>query len=131
MAGVTYSAFFLPALATNWPMAVAIFLQQLWPNSMAESTSASVACWAPDFHHHDAFFGAGDHDVDLGGLAFLIGGVGDVLAVDHADADRSQHVMERNVGDGQRRARADDGERRGSRKGSAERTMPMTWVSCA
>ena len=83
------------------------------------------------FHHHDAVFGAGDDDVDLGGLGLFVGGIGDQLAVHHADANAAQHVMERNIGDGERRARADDGRAwRGRASGSAESTMPMTCVSC-
>ena len=62
------------------------------------------------FHHHDAAFGGGHDDVQLGLAAFGIGRVGDVFAFHHSDAHSAQHVVERNVGDGQRGARADDGE---------------------
>ena len=43
-----YSFFGLPHFFTSSRMPAAIFLQQSWPNSMAASTSASLACCAPD-----------------------------------------------------------------------------------
>ena len=63
------------------------------------------------FHHHDAFFGAGHHDVQLRFAALRIGGVGNVFAVLHADANSAQHVGEGNFADRQSRRRARDGER--------------------
>ena len=60
------------------------------------------------FHHHDAVFGAGDHDVQLGFAALGVGGVGQVLAVFHAHANAGQHVGEGDIGNGQRGGRADD-----------------------
>ena len=65
------------------------------------------------FHHHDAFFGARDHDIDLGFARFVVAGVRHQLAVDRAHAHAAQHVLERNIGNRQRRARADDGQRAG------------------
>ncbi len=65
------------------------------------------------FHHHDAVFGAGHDDVQLRFAAFGVGGVGDVFAVHHADAHAAQHMMKGNIGNGQRGARADDGQRVG------------------
>ena len=69
------------------------------------------------FHHHDAALGARDHDADLGRFGFLVGGIRGQLAVDHADAHTGHHVLERNIGDGQRRTRAHDGERGGIAQG--------------
>ena len=69
------------------------------------------------FHHHDAAFRAGDHDADLGGFGFFVGGIRGQLAVDHADAHTGHHVLERNIGDRQRRARAHNGERGGIAQG--------------
>ena len=63
------------------------------------------------FHHHDAVFGAGDHDIQLGFAAFGVGGIGDVLAVLHADAHAGQHVLEGNIGNRQRGGGADDRQR--------------------
>ena len=65
------------------------------------------------FHHDDAFFGAGDDDVDLGFARFVVAGVGHQLAVDRTHAHAAQHVVERNVGNRQRRTGADDGQRAG------------------
>ena len=64
-------------------------------------------------HHHDAFFGAGHHDIQLRFAALRIGGVGNVLAVLHADANAAQHVGKGNFADRQRRRRARDGQRIG------------------
>jgi hypothetical protein len=61
-------------------------------------------------HHHDAAFGGGHDDIQLGLAAFRIGGVGDVFALHHAHAHSAQHVVERNIGDGQRGARAHHGQ---------------------
>ena len=65
------------------------------------------------FHHHDAFFSAGHHDVQLRFAAFGIGGVGNVLAILHADANAAQHVRKWNFADRQGRRRARNGERVG------------------
>ena len=66
------------------------------------------------FHHHDAVFGARDDDVELGfAWSLRRSGLATQLAVDHADAHAAQHVLERNIGNGQRRAGADDGQRGG------------------
>ena len=69
------------------------------------------------FHHHDAVFRAGDHDADLGRFGFLVSGIRGQLAVDHADAHTGHHVLERNIGNGQRRTRADNSERGGIAQG--------------
>ena len=66
------------------------------------------------FHHHDAVFGAGHHDVELRFAGLRRRWDWPIrLAVHHADAHAAQDVVERNVGNRQRRAGADDGERAG------------------
>ncbi len=65
------------------------------------------------FHHHDAFFGARDDDIDLGFARFVVAGVRHQLAVDRADPHAAQHMLERNVGNGERCAGADNGQRAG------------------
>ena len=65
------------------------------------------------FHHDDAVFGARHHDIDLGFARFVVAGVGHQLAVHRTHAHAAQHMLERNVGDGQRRAGADNGQRAG------------------
>ena len=57
-------------------------------------------------HHHDAAFGGRHNDIQLGLAALRVGGVGHVFALHHAHAHSAQHMMERDVGDGQRGARA-------------------------
>ena len=65
------------------------------------------------FHHDDAVFGAGHDDIELAVAAFAIGGIGDALPVFKTYADAAEHVREWNIGDGQRRRRAGDGQRIG------------------
>src|ERR1700691_2401517 len=58
-------------------------------------------------HHHDTAFGGGYNDVQFGLAALRIRGVGDIYAVHHTYAHATQHMVERNIGDGQRGAGAD------------------------
>ena len=60
------------------------------------------------FHHDDAVFGAGNHDVQPGLTALGVGGVGDINAIPHTNPDAAQHVFEREIGNGQRGCGADD-----------------------
>ena len=67
------------------------------------------------FHHHDALVAAGHDDVELRRAGFRVSRVGDVFAVDHADAHGADEVVERNIGNGERGARADDARARRDR----------------
>ena len=61
-------------------------------------------------HHHQAFLRASDDDVELARLALFEGRVDQVLAVDETDADAGNRLLERQVGERQRRRGAGDGE---------------------
>ena len=92
-------------------MPAMILRQHSWPNSMASTTLSSTTPDAAGFHHHDAVLGAGHDDGELGFARLVVAGVGDHFAADDADANRAEHVIERNIGNRQRCRRADDGER--------------------
>ena len=51
-----------------------------------------------------------DDDIEFRRAAFRVSRIRNVLTIHHADANARPQVMERNVGNGERRARADDGE---------------------
>ncbi len=64
------------------------------------------------FDHHDVVGGAGDDDLHAARLVLLERGVGDVVSgLVASDADAGDVLLERDVADGERRARGDDGER--------------------
>ena len=111
--GGVNSRLVLPASFMSSRMAAAIFLQQSWPILDGAQHLGFGGLLRPGFHHDDAVFGARHHDVELAFAAFAIGGIGDVLPVFEPYADAAQHVRERNIGDGQRRRRAGDGQRIG------------------
>ena len=47
--------------------------------------------------HHDAVFGADDHDVQRAHLAFRIGGIHEVISLNQANADRANRAVERDI----------------------------------
>ena len=67
----------------------------------------------PGLDHHNAVFGAGDGDVELGALLLFVGRLDHRSAVHHRHSHAAQHVVERNVGQRQRRRRAIHGHRAG------------------
>ena len=62
------------------------------------------------FHHHDALLGSGHHDVQLGSFRFDVIRQGNQLAAGRSHPHRAQQMMKGNFGDGQRRARSNDGQ---------------------
>ena len=109
-----------------------ILRQHSWPNSMASSTSASVASLAPGLHHHDAGLGAGHHDVELG-----IAGSRhrwDWRSASRPPARRAPRPALRVKGMSEMASAAAAptmASGSGSRSGSADSTMPMICVSQA
>src|SRR5207249_7955858 len=65
------------------------------------------------FHHDDALFSAGHHDVQFGLAAFGVRRIGDEPAAFHPHANASQDVVERDIGNGQSGGGTADGERVG------------------
>ncbi len=57
-------------------------------------------------HHHDSVFGAGHHDVELRFARFRIGWIGNAAPVHQAHAHPAQHMLERNIRNRERGARA-------------------------
>ena len=55
--------------------------------------------------HHHRVLGAGHDQVEVRDVALAVGGVHDHLAVDQPDAHRAHRVVERDVGEHQRRSR--------------------------
>ncbi len=103
----------LPAAATSCFRTSMIFLQ----DSMAVFERAEDFLFGDllraGFDHHDALVAAGHDHVELRRAGFRIGGIGDVFAIDDANAHGADEVVERNIGNGERGAGADDGEHAG------------------
>ena len=79
--------------------------------------------------HHQAVLAAGDDEIELALFALLEGRVDDVLAVDEADADAGDRLLEGNLGERERRGRAGDREHVGVVLLSADSTSAMICVS--
>ena len=71
-AGGVKSRFVLPAAATSSRMPAAIFLQQVVAELDGAKDFRFGDLLAPGFHHHDAVFGAGHDDVELGVFRLLV-----------------------------------------------------------
>ena len=61
-------------------------------------------------HHHQPVLAAGDDEIQLALFALLERRVDEVLAVDEADADAGDRLLEGNLGERERRGRAGDRE---------------------
>src|SRR4029077_20441995 len=61
------------------------------------------------FDHHDAVFAAGGDEVEFADLALRERRVDDEVALDEADADARNRLLEGNLGERQRGRRAGDG----------------------
>ncbi len=64
------------------------------------------------FHHHDALFGARDDDVQLGALGLVVAGLRDQFPIQGNNAHARRNMMERDIGNRQRRRGTDHAQRR-------------------
>ena len=84
------------------------FCSSAWPAQMQSRSVCSESWLAPASTIMTAVFGADDDQVEVGDVALAVGRVEDDLAVDQADAHRADGVVERDLGEDERRRGAVD-----------------------